>query len=66
MQDKYKKNLFKSIFMLSLLCALPLFSGLGTKLGLWEPMTGFMITRNYMIPASVSALVALFFIFFAL
>ncbi|MBL4602588.1 MAG: DUF1499 domain-containing protein [Emcibacteraceae bacterium] len=63
MQEKRKKILLKGIFVLSLLGTLPLFSGLGTKLGLWQPMTGFMLTRNYMIPASVSALVALFIIF---
>ncbi|MEZ5759348.1 MAG: DUF1499 domain-containing protein [Emcibacteraceae bacterium] len=63
MQDKHKTILFKVLFVLSFLGMLPLLGGVGTKLGLWEPMTGFMMTMKYMIPAAISAAILLFFIF---
>lgn len=60
MQNKTKAILFKIIFVVALVALLPLFGGLGTKLGFWEPMTGFRMTMNYMKYSAVAALVILF------
>lgn len=63
MQGKHKAVLLKVVFVLSVLGMLPLLGGVGTKTGLWEPMTGFRMTMGYLMPSSVAALVFLFFIF---
>ncbi len=39
---------FKIIFTLALLGLVPMFGGIGSKLGLWLPMTGFLMTVQYM------------------
>jgi uncharacterized protein (DUF1499 family) len=45
----------KTALGLSILGMLPLLGGLGTGFGLWEPMTGFRMTMNYMTLSSISA-----------
>jgi uncharacterized protein (DUF1499 family) len=62
MQEKHKTLLLRTIFIISLLGITPLLGGVGTGLGLWEPMTGFKMTRGYMTVSSISALVALFLV----
>lgn len=62
MQKKQKTLLFRAIFIISLLGLIPLLGGVGTGLGLWEPMTGFRMTRGYMTISSISGLVALFMV----
>ena len=60
MQDRTKSIFFQVIFAVALIALIPLFGGLGSKLGLWEPMTGFRMTMNYMNYSAVAALVILF------
>ncbi|MBT5073379.1 MAG: DUF1499 domain-containing protein [Kordiimonadaceae bacterium] len=62
MQKKKKNLLFKAIFIVSLLGLSPMLGGIGSGLGIWEPMTGFRMTRGYMTISSISGLVALFMI----
>lgn len=63
MQNKHKSTLMKLIFVVSIIGMLPLFAALGTKIGIWEPMTGFRTTMRYMSVSSVCTIVALFLIF---
>tara|TARA_R110002096_G_scaffold416576_3_gene619660 strand:- start:100825 stop:101556 length:732 start_codon:yes stop_codon:yes gene_type:complete len=63
MQDKHKAVLLKVVFVLSVFGMLPLLGGVGTKIGLWEPMTGFRMTMGYLMPSSIAALLFLFFVF---
>jgi uncharacterized protein (DUF1499 family) len=60
MQDKTKSIIFRIIFIAALIALFPLFGGVGSKLGFWEPMTGFRMTMNYMNYSAVAALVILF------
>lgn len=60
MQDKTKTIISRIIFALALIAIIPLFGGVGSKLGLWEPMTGFRMTQNYINYSAVAALVVLF------
>lgn len=60
MQKKTKFILLRVIFVAALLALIPLFGGVGSKLGLWEPMTGFRMTMNYMNYSAIAALVVLF------
>lgn len=60
MQEKTKFILLRVIFVAALLALIPLFGGVGSKLGLWEPMTGFRMTMNYMNYSAIAALVVLF------
>ena len=60
MQARTTAILFKIIFAAAVLALFPLFGGLGTKLGFWEPMTGFRMTMNYMNYSAIAALVVLF------
>lgn len=62
MQNKSKAILLRVIFVLSAVGMLPLFAGIGTKLGFWEPLTGFFITLSYMTYYAISAMVFLFFV----
>ncbi len=63
MQNKSKTILLRVLFAVSVIGMLPLFAGVGTKLGFWEPMTGFRMTMGYMSYAAISALVFVFFVF---
>lgn len=60
MQDKTKTIVFRVIFIVAVVAMIPLFGGVGSKLGFWEPMTGFRMTMNYMNYSAVAALVVLF------
>lgn len=60
MQDKTKSIIYRVIFIVALIALFPLFGGIGSKLGFWEPMTGFRMTMNYMNYSAVAALVILF------
>ncbi len=60
MQDKTKTLIYRVIFALALIALIPLFGGVGSKLGLWLPMTGFRMTQNYINYSAVAALVILF------
>lgn len=60
MQDKTKTIISRVIFVVALLTLIPLFGGVGSKLGLWLPMTGFRMTIDYMDYSAIAALVVLF------
>lgn len=60
MRDRTKSIIFQVIFAFALIALFPLFGGIGSKLGFWEPMTGFRMTMNYMDYSAVAALVILF------
>lgn len=62
MQDKSRKILLRVLFAVSVIGLFPLFAGVGTKLGFWEPITGFMITMSYMKYSAVAALVLIFLV----
>jgi len=55
MQGKHKAILFRVLLILSLIGILPLLAGPGTALGLWEPISGFRMTMQYMTVSIVSA-----------
>lgn len=59
MQDKHKSILLRILLVLSFIGILPLLGGPGSVLGLWEPITGFRMTMQYMTTSSISALVLL-------
>lgn len=59
MQSKHKAILFKVLLVLSLIGVLPLLAGPGTALGLWEPITGFRMTMQYMTISTFSAVILL-------
>lgn len=59
MQSKHKDILFKVLLVLSFVGVLPLLAGPGTALGLWEPITGFRMTMQYMTVSSISAVLLL-------
>ena len=59
MQGKTKTIIFWIIFVAALVALVPLFGGPGSKLGLWQPMTGFRMTTNYMNYSGIAALVVL-------
>lgn len=63
MRNKHKSLSLRLIFVVSIIGVLPLFAALGTKIGFWEPMTGFRMTMRYMEVSSVCAIIALFLIF---
>lgn len=60
MNDTTKTIVLRVVFVVALVALIPLFGGVGTKLGLWEPMTGFRMTMNYMNYSAIAALVVLF------
>ncbi len=64
MQDKTKTILLRVLIAVSILGLLPLFAGVGTKLGFWEPITGFRMTMNYMNYSAVASLVLVFLVLF--
>ncbi|MDG1708577.1 MAG: DUF1499 domain-containing protein, partial [Emcibacteraceae bacterium] len=64
MQEKKKSILLKGILVLCVVAMLPLFAGFGTKLGFWEPITGFRMTMNYMTISSIAAIVFLFLLLY--
>lgn len=62
MQDKTKKVLLQLLFAVSVIGLLPLLAGFGTKLGFWEPITGFRMTMTYMNYSAVAGLVLILLI----
>ncbi len=62
MQNKTKNILLSVLFALSIIGMSPLFAAIGTKLGFWEPITGFRMTMGNMGLASLSALVFVFLV----
>ncbi|MDG1438425.1 MAG: DUF1499 domain-containing protein [Emcibacteraceae bacterium] len=64
MQEKKKNILLQGALVLCVLGMLPLLGGVGTAFGLWEPMTGFRMTMNYMTVSMVCALVFLFILIY--
>lgn len=61
MQENKKSILLWAALAISIVGVLPLFSGIVSQWGLWEPITGFRITRQYM-PYSIGAAVLLLFL----
>ena len=62
MPEKKKIILTRIIFAAALLGITPMFGGIGTALGLWEPMTGFRMTMNYYNISIISSLIVLYLV----
>ncbi len=60
MQNKFRTILLRGVFILALVGVLPLLGGVGTRLGFWEPLTGFMMTLGYLSVSSVAVLMLIF------
>lgn len=60
MQSNKLDLVYKIIFIIALLGVIPLLGGLGSQIGLWEPLTGMMLTYKYLMPSSICVLIIIF------